>query len=316
MKMILRSTLTTLAALLMTGAAWAQPVLRADIVVAGALVTLGDMFDQPGEQAGEALFRAPRPGTSGVVDVGDIAAALNRIGIARFDAAGLTGIRVTRAATVVDEAMLTDLIAADLDARGILTAGMSLDALFATPITPITAEAVPQPVTIANLRYLPGSGAFSARFTIAGIDQPLDVSGTIELLIEVPHVISSLPAGTLLSPEDIEMRPVPLRFVESAGAARLDDVIGKTLIRQSREGMMLRPADIATPLLVSKNEPVTIYFRQGPMTLTVKGQAVTAAAAGAPLQVLNLMSRRVISAIAIAPGAVEVGSAPLTVAGL
>ena len=69
-------------------------------------------------------------------------------------------------------------------------------------------------------------------------------------------------------------------------------------------------------MTVAKNDLVTIYFRHGPMTLTVKGQAVTGATIGAPLQVLNLMSRRVISATAIAAGAVEVSSEPLALAGL
>jgi flagella basal body P-ring formation protein FlgA len=96
----------------------------------------------------------------------------------------------------------------------------------------------------------------------------------------------------------------------------MDQVLGKALTRQSRQGMMLKSADVATPLLISKNDLVTIYYRQGPMTLTVKGQAITGAEPGAPLQVLNLMSRRVVSATALAAGAVEVDAAPLALAGL
>ena len=48
----------------------------------------------------------------------------------------------------------------------------------------------------------------------------------IELLIAAPHIKASLPAGTLLSADNIEMRPVPLRFVESTGFPQLDDVVG------------------------------------------------------------------------------------------
>lgn len=314
--MILRTALASIATLLLTTSSWAEPVLRADITVTGPLVTLGDMFADAGAEADLPLFRAPRPGTRGLVSLPDIQAALARIGIARFEANGLTGVHVTRAATIIDEAALTALMADDLAGRGILGTGMSLDTLFATPITPIQAEAVASPANIVSLRYLPGSGSFTARFAIAGQEQVLDVSGTIELMIEVPHINASLPAGTLLSPDNVEMRAVPLKYVESTGTARLDDVLGKALLRQSREGMMLKPTDVAVPQLISKNDAVTIYFRKGPMTLTVKGQAVTNAAQGAPLQVLNLMSRRIISATAIAPGAVEVGADPLTVAGL
>lgn len=314
--MILRSASATLAGLLLTGAAWAAPVLKANIVVTGAIVTVGDMFEDAGAAAEQALFRAPMPGTSGMVGLADVDAALGRIGIDTFETAGLDSVRVTRAATIVDEAALADLITADLAARGIVGTGMSVDTLFSSPVQPLNAEAVAEPASIISLRYLPGSGAFTARFAIAGIDQPLDVAGSIELMIEAPHIKASLPAGTLLAESNIEMRPVPLKFVESSGVPRLEDVVGKTLLRQSREGMMLRAADVAVPLAINKNDPVTIYFRKGPMTLTVKGQAVTGAASGGPVQVLNLMSKRVISATAISAGAVEVSADPLAVAGL
>lgn len=312
--MILRSA--TLAFLLLTGAAWAAPVLKSDIVVSAAIVTVGDMFDDAGAAAEQALFRAPMPGTSGMVGLADVDAALARIGIEAFESGGLEGVRVTRAATIIDEATLAGLITADLAARGIVSTGMSADTLFSAPVQPLNAEAVAQPASIISLRYLPGSGAFTARFAIAGIDQPLDVSGSIELMIEAPHINASLPAGTLLTAGNIDMRPVPLKFVESTGVPRLQDVIGKSLVHQSRDGMMLRADDVVVPLLIGKNDPVTIYFRKGPMTLTVKGQAVTGAASGGLVQVLNLMSKRVISATAISAGAVEVSADPLAVAGL
>jgi len=314
--MILRSAFLTLTTLLMSSAALGAPTLRSDVVVSAAVVTVGDMFDDSGLAAEQPLFRAPMPGTSGLVSLTDIDAALARIGIVAFEANGLTGVRVSRAASVVDEAVLADLITADLTERGIIGTDMSVDTLFAGPIAAINAEAVAEPASVISLRYLPATGAFAARFAIAGMEQPLDVTGSIELMINAPHITSSLPAGTLLSADNVEMRPVPLKFVESTGVARLVDVVGKTLVRQSREGMMLKPADVTTPLLVSKNELVTIYFRKGPLTLTVKGQAITGAASGGLVQVLNLMSKRVISATAIAAGAVEVNADPLALAGL
>jgi flagella basal body P-ring formation protein FlgA len=311
--MIIRSALVLL---LMTGTALAAPILKSDITVSGPVVTVGDMFDQAGLAAENPLFRAPKPGTSGLVSLNDIRSATSRIGIETFDAAGLQTVRVSRAATIIDQATLTDLINKDLIARGILTSGMSADTIFTTPITPLNAEAVPQPASVISLRYLPGTGAFTARFAIAGIEQPLDVTGSIEMMIEAPHLNGTYPAGAILSADDITMRPIPLRFAESTGIARLEDLVGNALKRPSRDGMMLKASDVSAPLTISKNDLVTIYFRQGPMTLTVKGQAVTGATIGAPVQVINLMSKRVISATAIAAGAVEVSNDPVALAGL
>ena len=314
--MIIRSAIATLATLLLGATALAAPVLKDNIVVTAGIVTVGDMFDQAGAAAEDALFLAPKPGTTGNVGLPDIQAAAARVGIQAFEARVLDRVRVSRATTVVDQAYLTTLITADLRARGIVTDGMSANTLFATPFTALNAEAVDTPATLVSLQYLPGNGQFTARFTVAGVDRSLDLSGSIELMIDAPHLAANLPAGTVLGPDNIVMRPVPLRFVESTGVPRLEDLVGKALDRQSREGMLLKPADVSTPLTIAKNDPVTIYFRSGPMTLTVKGQAVTGATLGAPLQVLNLMSRRVISATAIASGAVEVSAAPLALARL
>ena len=311
--MILRSAL---ALLLLTGTALAEPVLKGNITVTGPVVTVGDMFDDAGLAADSPLFRAPLPGTSGLVKLSDIHSATARVGIGAFETNGLEGVRVTRAAAIVDQAMLTDLINADLASRGIIAPGMSADTIFATAITPINAEAIPQPASVVSLRYLPATGAFSARFTIAGVQQPLDVVGNIEMMIDAPHLTDTLPAGTILTADDFEMRPIPLRFAESAGIARPEDLIGRALKRSSRDGVVLKSSDVSVPLTISKNDLVTIYFRKGPMTLTVKGQAITGGTVGAPVQVLNLMSKRVISATALAAGAVEVSNDPLALAGL
>ena len=313
---MIRPLLTALATTLLLGTAVAAPALKADVVVSGALVTVGDMFDDAGANADQALFRAPKPGTTGIVALADINAAAARIGLTGYSAGSLSAIRVTRAASIVDETVFTNLIVADLTQRGIITGEVTANTTFSQLIPTFNAEAVAQPAMLVSLRYLPGNGAFSARFAIAGLEHPVDVTGSIELMVEAPHLKANLPAGTVLGADNVEMRAVPLRFAESAGIAQMDQLIGMALTRQSREGMLLRPADVTTPMLISKNELVTIYFRKGPMTLTVKGQAITGAADGRPLQVLNLMSKRVISATAIAAGAVEVSADPLTLAGL
>jgi flagellar basal body P-ring formation protein FlgA len=314
--MISRSLIAALATVLLAGSALAAPLLKSEVVVIGAVVTVGDMFDDAGLQAELPLFRAPSPGTSGAVPLAAITAAAARIGIAQFDANGLQSVNVIRSASVVDEAVLTDLIRNDLVSRGTIAANVSARAMFTTPLAAINAAATDAPATLLSLRYLPGNGMFSARFAVSGVAKPLDVSGMLDLSVEAPHLAASLPAGTVISAADIQMRPVTLRDGDTTGFADPAQLIGMQLNRQSREGMLLRASDVAIPTLIARNDLVTIYFRQGPMTLTVKGQAITNAVAGAPVQVLNLMSKRVITAKALAAGAVEVGTDPLTLAGL
>ena len=313
---MIRPFLAVLATALLATTAAAEPVLRTDVTVTAPIVTVGDMFTDAGLDAEQALFRAPQPGTSGLVSLLEVTAAAARIGLGAFESNGAQTVRVSRAAKIVDEALLADLVTRDLHQRGIASPEMSANIVFAAPVPVLSAEALDEPVRVVSLRYLPATGAFTARFAVAGIEAPLDLGGSVELLVEAPHLAANLAAGTVLTPADIVMRPVPVRYAESLGPALPEQLIGMQLNRQSRDGMILKPSDVSTPLTVARNDLVTIYFRRGAMTLTVKGQAITGAAAGAPLQVLNLMSNRVVSATALAAGAVEVSGDPVALAGL
>lgn len=315
--MKLLSTLS-LAALFasMAGTALATPVLRADVVVTSPIVTVGDMFDNAGSIAEEALFRAPGPGSTGIVSLLDVRAAAARIGLLDYLANGVDEVRVERLGTKVDEDMLTRLIAQDLQQRGILTPGMTASTMFDKAFEPINAEAVAQPAHLVQLRYLP-TGRFSARFSIVGSSRVIDVDGQIDLMIETAHLSHNLAAGTILGASDIQMRTILLQYAEAGGALTIEGLVGKQLQRQSREGMMLKASDVAAPTLVSRNEMVTVVFRQGAMTLSVKGQALNAATEGQAVSVLNTATKKIIRGIATASGTVLIDpSAQMNVAGL
>lgn len=298
--------------------AFAAPVLRAEVSVNHPVVTVGDMFEDAGLMAERALFRAPAPGTTGIVGLDAIRAAALRVGLTDYTQDGLLNVRVERRATVVDAATFTNLISGDLAARGLLPAGAELHARFDNPALTYNAEAVDTPVTLVALRYQPGAAGFTARFQIAGIELPVDVTGSLDLLVEVPHLAASLKAGAVLGPQDIEMKRVPLDFADQSGVEGLDDLIGKQLRRNSRAGVMLKAADVTEPLAVRRNTQVTVLLRTGPMTLTVVGQSLGDAVTGQPVQVMNTVTRKILNGVATANGAVEITTAAtkLQVAGL
>lgn len=301
---------------LIAASAEAAPMLRGDVTVISTVVTVADMFDEAGALAEEAIFSAPAPGTTGTVDLATIRAAAARIGITSFDANGIAAVKVTRAGTMVDEAVLTDLIISDLSGRGLMGPGVNTTVRFSSFIDPVQVATNGVAVRLDQLRYSTGGREFSARFVLAGQNRALDLTGTIDMTVDMPHLAANLAAGTILMPEHVIMRPVPAGQADAYGYMPLDQIMGMSLNRQSREGMLLRASDISPPLTIARNDVVTIIYRRGPMTLTVKGQAITGASRGSSLQVLNLVSKRVISATAVAPGTVEVTMGAVTLAGL
>src|SRR5690606_9966050 len=296
--------------------AQAEPLLKGDVTVTAAIVTVGDLVDNAGLMAETAVFRAPAPGTAGVLSVEDIAAALRSAGIEEFQAAGLDTIRVARVGVEVGLPLITDLIATDLRTRGILSSGMDMDIALDTPLPELVSANTANPATLTILRYMSGSSTFSARFQIAGIDRPLDVSGQIQLLIAAPHLTRTLPQGTILSSDDVEMRMIPLPYAESAGLVAVEQLVGKALQRQTRAGVMLRPSDIAAPEIISRNEQVTVVYQHGSLTLTTTGKALNAASLSEPVTVLNTMSNKVLQGIATQNGTVTIVSGPQQIAGL
>lgn len=300
---------------LSAGTVQAAPALKADITVISEIVTIGDMFDDAGALAEKALFRAPQPGTTGIVSLEAVRNAAALAGLADFVNEGVSRVRVSRASTLVDASVLADLVTGDLRARGIAGGDVTVRAVFDTPELAFNAEAVAAPVELVSLRYTPGTDGFAARFVIAGKDLPVDVTGRIELLIEAPHLAASRPAGTILQPSDIEMRLVPLKFAETTGIPAMDQLVGKQLERHGRSGLTLKATDVSDPQVVQRNSMVTVYLRSGPMTLTVKGQALNNASEGQPVQVLNPVSRKILHGVAMANGSVGVTST-LNLAGL
>lgn len=298
--------------------ALASPALKAEVSVNHPVITVGDMFDDAGLLAEKPLFRAPAPGTSGMVSLQAVEAAVAKVGLADYAADGVLAVKVERRAAVIDTTELTNLIEGDLSFRGLLPAGAEVDARFDGGALSFNAEDVAVPVSLSALRWQPGSRAFAARFEIAGIDAPVDVTGTIDLMVEVPHLAATLKAGAVLGPSDIEMKRVPFDYADRSGIEALDDLVGKELRRNGRAGLMLKAADVMEPLAVHRNTQVTVLLKTGPMTLTVVAQSLGDASVGEPVQVMNSVTKKILNGVATAAGTVTIATAAtkLQVAGL
>jgi flagella basal body P-ring formation protein FlgA len=299
----------------LAGHALAVPVLRAEVDTAHRIITVGDMFKDAGALADQPLFLAPAPGTTGDVGIAAIRAAAARVGLDGFDDQGVKSVSVSRLAIPVTADRLAGLVSAELKSRGLLTPGVTADTSFERALDGLEAAATTDPVKLLALRY-GDDGAFVARFALAGIDQPLDLTGRFVLMTQAPELAETLAAGTVLSAADIVERRVPLARVRNTNVASLDQLVGKVLQRQSRAGMILKVSDVADPIVVTRNAVVTVYLHTGPMTLSVRGTALNSASAGETVAVLNTVSKHVLHGVARPDGAVELSSAPVTVAGL
>ncbi|MBU1176583.1 MAG: flagellar basal body P-ring formation chaperone FlgA [Alphaproteobacteria bacterium] len=293
------------AALAATGAL-AAPVLKSEIMVSTPIVTVGDMFEGADLFAEEPLFRAPAPGTTGHVTLDAVRVAAARIGLTDFVLPGAPSVTVARFGETIGAARYGRLVEQALRQRGTLVDGVEAEISFNVLLPDVTADTDIDPVRLVSLSYAGGSGQFVARFMVSGRQEPVDLSGRADLVVAVPHLVAALSADAVIGPEDVEMRMVPVRTADTGSYATLDQVVGKQLKRPARAGKMLQPGDLREAVLIARNEAVTIVYRSGPLTLTVKGTSLGEAARGEAVQVLNLMSNKTLSAVAADTGLVTI----------
>ena len=86
-----------------------------------------------------------------------------------------------------------------------------------------------------------------------------------------------------------------------------DAVIGMAVRRPLREGDSVSLRDLSTPIVIKKDDVISVSFSQGGLSLTLTAKALSDAAVGQSVAVLNTSSKKVIEAMATGRGAAVVG---------
>jgi flagella basal body P-ring formation protein FlgA len=284
--------------------------LRSSIRVDTPLVRLSDLATGTFEDGDTPLFRAPKPGTTGSVAVTRVVEAVRRLGYERVSTGGITQVTVTRTARTITRTQIAEALAAHL----IFLGHAEKDAIVDVRLDPgVTAFHVEQSATgavrVLKLDASPSARRFSALVTVEGSQLAaagIRVSGFAEELIEVPTLARPVNRGETISPTDVILTPMPLSKIGQDTIMRIDEVAGMAARRAMRADRMVSSGDLMRPLLVRKDDLVSIIYRHSGLTLTVRGRAVSQGAEGDVISVLNLQSKRMLRG-AIAPdGAVIV----------
>ena len=126
--------------------------------------------------------------------------------------------------------------------------------------------------------------------------------------VRAPQVLTyahSLNAGDIVQPDDL----IWSREAVAAGDAPRDPdaVIGMAVRRPLREGDAVSLRDISAPTVIKKDDVISVTYAMNGMSLTLQAKALTDASAGQSLSVMNTASRKIIQAVATAPGQAVVG---------
>ena len=115
----------------------------------------------------------------------------------------------------------------------------------------------------------------------------------------------SLSAGDVVQAQDLAWSR---DAVAGADAPRDPDaVIGMAVRRPLREGDPVSLRDVSAPMVIKRDDVISVTFAMSGLNLTLQAKALTDAAAGQSVSVINPASKKIIQAVATAPGQAVVG---------
>jgi flagella basal body P-ring formation protein FlgA len=319
---MIRTLVVASAALLLLGAAAEaqvtaalgplHPKLKAEAVVTGNLVRIGDLVEHAGLVADVPIFRSPDLGTTGTVSTEAVVEAVRAHALTGLDTAGLSEVAVTRASRTIGPETIERAIARALAAQFSLGAPADISLSFDSDLHALHVEpsALGEP-RVERLSFDRRSGRFYATLAIPSgraTRTPLRLAGRAAATIEVATVAMPVARNATLKDADVVMERRPRAEVGRDVITDRAHAVGLAARIPLEPGQPLRMAGLMKPLVVIRNEQVTLVYRIPGIMLTVQGKATAAGAVGEVVTVLNEQSKRIVQGVVIGPGHVAVNA--------
>jgi flagella basal body P-ring formation protein FlgA len=145
--------------------------------------------------------------------------------------------------------------------------------------------------------------ARSATVTRASAVRAAQAPKTVQLLAYTRNIA----AGEPVSDTDVNWADVIASESPYDSVMDPDMLVGKVARRPLRAGAPALKRDIVGAKIIHRDEIVSVVFRDEGMRLSLHGRAMTDAAAGESVQVMNLASKKILEAVAVGPGEALVG---------
>lgn len=281
-------------------------------VVEEPVLRLGDVFENAGPRAGQAIGAAPAPGRRLVLDATQLAALARAHGLPWRPLSANERAVVERPGRAlpreeIDAALRADLIRLGLDPDAEIDLGQ-----FLPPVVPPAALAH---LSAENTALDAATGRFSATLVVLAEGMPMLRLRLAGRAVPTQHAVVAtrrIGLGETVGAGDVRLVRLRAERVRPGTAQRLDEVVGQRLRRPMAADMPFAAADLSAPSLVEKNALVTMVLEAPGLSLSVQGRALEAAPRGALVSVMNLASRSVVEGEVIGPGRVRVamGAAP------
>jgi flagella basal body P-ring formation protein FlgA len=288
------------------------PRLKEFVSVSSEIVRIGDLVENAGAATDVPVFRAPDLGQTGAVPVAKIAEALRPYDVTGVDTGGLTEVVVTRLSRAFTHKDIIERIARAVAGQYGLGDAQNIGVILDREIRVLQVEpTVTGDLMVSRMYVDQRTGRFDISFELPGSAlarrSSLRFTGSVTETVEAATLTRSLRPGEVIKASDVVVERRPKIELRNDGIAR-DQAVGMAAKSQLRSGQALRADDLIRPLIVQRNEAVTITYEVPGIMLTVRGKAIEAGALGDVVGVLNIQSNRTVQATVTGPGRVSIAA--------
>jgi len=285
-----------------------RPKLKAEAVVTGDLVRVGDLVANAGIIADVPIFRAPDLGATGTVPAAAVAEAVRQHALVGLDTAGLSEVTVIRASRAIPVDDVESCIARALSTQFALGNAKDIALNFDSELRTIHVEsgAKGEP-RVGRVTYDARTGRFTAVVDLpsgANARAPLRLSGSATLTAQVAVLASTMARGAVLKDDDVVMERRPRTEVGRGAITDRTQAVGLAVRNAMEPGRPLQAAQLMKPELIQRNDQVTLIYQVPGIVLTVRGKAGDGGAEGDTISVLNEQSKRTVQGVIVGPGRV------------
>jgi flagella basal body P-ring formation protein FlgA len=296
-----------IAGLISASNALAAPVIKESVIVIGDMVTLGDLVSEAGADAGTVVAVAPAPGETLAFAGADVATLARAHGVQLPEQMPPAKIVVERASKTIGTKDVSDAIARELIKRGTQgPLGIDLGGKRIDVKVPVQSAV---DVEIISMDFEAATGRFWATVRAPANDtraERIQLVGRAERIAQVPVLRSQVNQGSVLTAQDLELRPMPLSRLPSGVVGDLNGLIGMSMRHPMAAGNTIAAIDVERPQAVQRGALVTMIFNKPGIQLSTTGRAVDGGAIGDVIHIQNSKSSRTVEAVVTAINEVQI----------
>jgi len=286
----------------------ARPKLKAEAIVNGDLVRIGDLVSNAGIISDVPVFRAPDLGATGMVPAAAVVEAVRSHALVGLDTGGLNEVSVTRASRAIPtediESSITRALSAQFGLGDAKDIALNFDSELRTVNVEPAAKGEPR---VTRLTYDARNSRFYAVVELpsgANARAPMRLSGRAMATMQVAVLGTSVERGAVLKDSDVVMERRPRAETGRDVVTDRAQAVGLAARSALESGRPLRTAQLMKPETIQRNEQVTLIYEVPGITLTVRGKAAEGGAEGEVISVLNEQSKRTVQGTIVGPGRV------------